>query len=127
MIAMQLSHHPSITLHVAGGLMLENVYTWVGPDMVQRCENIHTDWAFIGAEGVHPQSGITNINTVEIPIKQAMIASANRTIVLADSSKLGHKAFAHVCGLDAITKVISDDDHGLKQRGAYGEKLEFAR
>jgi len=127
MIAMQLSQHPSITLHVAGGLMLDNVYTLVGPETVQKFENIHTDWAFIGAEGVHPQSGITNINTVEIPIKQAMIASANQTIVLADSSKLGYKAFAHVCGLDAITRVISDDEGGLKQRSAYGKKLEFAR
>lgn len=126
MIAMQISQYPGITLHVAGGLMLDNVFTLVGPDTVQKFENIHTDWAFLGAEGVHPQSGITNINTVEIPIKQAMIASANQTIVLADSSKLGYKAFAHVCGLEAITRVISDDERAVKQRSAYGDKLEFA-
>jgi DeoR/GlpR family transcriptional regulator of sugar metabolism len=124
MIAMQLSQHPSITLHVAGGMMLNNVFTLVGPDTVQKFENIHTDWAFLGAEGVHPESGITNINTVEIPIKQAMIASANQTIVLADSSKLGYKAFSHVCSLDAITKVITDDQHIIKHRQTYADKLE---
>jgi len=126
MIAMQLSQHPSIKLHVAGGMMLDNVFTLVGPDTVQKFENIHTDWAFLGAEGVHPQSGITNINTVEIPIKQAMIASANQTIVLADSSKLGYKAFSHVCGLDAIARVISDDERVVKQRSAYADKLQIA-
>lgn len=126
MIAMQLSQHPSITLHVAGGMMLNNVYTLVGPDTVQKFENIHTDWAFMGTEGVHPDSGITNINTVEIPIKQAMIASANKTIVLADSSKLDYKAFSHVCGLDAITRIITDDEQPIRHRAAYGDKVEIA-
>lgn len=125
MIAMQLSQHPSITLHVAGGVMLNNVYTLVGPDTLSKFANVHTDWAFLGAEGVHFDSGITNINTVEVSVKQAMIAAANQTIVLADSSKIGHKVFSHVCGLDLITRVITDDRRAIKDVKRYGDKLEI--
>jgi DeoR/GlpR family transcriptional regulator of sugar metabolism len=127
MTAMQLSQHPSITLHVAGGVMLHNVYTLVGPDTTKKFEHMHVDWAFLGAEGVHFESGITNINTVEIPVKQAMIAAAERTVVLADSSKIGYRALSHVCLLDAIDHVISDDRRPIKNQNKYGEKLQVAR
>jgi DeoR/GlpR family transcriptional regulator of sugar metabolism len=125
MTAMQLSQHPSITLHVAGGVMLHNVYTLVGPDTTKKFEHMHVDWAFLGAEGVHFQSGITNINTVEIPVKQAMIAAAERTVVLADSSKIGYQALTHVCPLDAIDRVITDDRRPVKNHHKYGEKLQI--
>lgn len=125
MIAMQLSQHPSITLHVAGGVVLHNVYTLVGPDTTKKFEQMHVDWAFLGAEGVHFQSGITNINTVEIPVKQAMIAAAERTVVLADSSKIGYQALAHVCALDAIDHVITDSHRPIKNPTKYAEKLRI--
>jgi DeoR/GlpR family transcriptional regulator of sugar metabolism len=127
MTAMQLSQHPSITLHVAGGVMLHNVYTLVGPDTTKKFEHMHVDWAFLGAEGVHFDSGVTNINTVEIPVKQAMIAAAERTIVLADSSKIGYRALSYVCGLDAIDHVITDDRRPAKNQNMYGEKLQIVR
>ncbi|WP_179403294.1 DeoR/GlpR family DNA-binding transcription regulator [Burkholderia guangdongensis] len=123
MTAMQLSQHPSITLHVAGGVMLNNVYTLVGPDTTRKFEHLHVDWAFLGAEGVHFQGGITNINTVEIPVKQSMIAAAERTVVLADSSKVGYQALSHVCALSAIERVITDNRRPIKNESKYGDKL----
>jgi DeoR/GlpR family transcriptional regulator of sugar metabolism len=123
--AFTLSHYPGITLHVTGGVMLDNVYTLVGQDTLSKIDSMHVDWAFLGAEGVHHERGLTNINTVEIPVKQAMIRAADKTVVLADSSKIGYRALSHVCDLDEIALIISDDGQPIKQRTHYGDKLHI--
>lgn len=121
--AMALGNSPGITVHVAGGMMLDKVYTLVGQETVDKINSIHVDWAFMGSEGVHPESGITNINTVEIPVKQAMIKAAEKTVVLADSSKIGYRALAHVCPLSDISLIVTEESPALKQRAKYGSRL----
>jgi len=121
--AMALGSHPGITVHVAGGLMLESVYTLVGQETVDKINSIHVDWAFLGSEGVHFDSGITNINTIEIPVKQAMIRAAENTVVLADSSKIGYRALAPVCALSDVSQIITEASPTLKQRAKYGSRL----
>ncbi|MDW8845195.1 DeoR/GlpR family DNA-binding transcription regulator [Erwinia sp. MMLR14_017] len=121
--AMALGSHPGITVHVAGGLMLESVYTLVGQETVDKINSIHVDWAFLGSEGVHFDSGITNINTIEIPVKQAMIRAAENTVVLADSSKIGYRALAPVCPLNDVSQIITEASPTLKQRTKYGSRL----
>ncbi|KAB8305854.1 DeoR/GlpR transcriptional regulator [Erwinia endophytica] len=121
--AMALGHHSGITVHVAGGMMLDKVYTLVGPETVDKINSIHVDWAFLGAEGVHYEKGISNINTIEIPLKQAMIKSAEKTVVLADSSKIGYRALAPVCPLSDISMIITEASPNLKQRSKYGPRL----
>lgn len=121
--AMAMGQHPGITLHVAGGLMLNNVYTLVGQETVDKINSIHVDWAFLGSEGIHFENGITNINTIEIPVKQAMIKAADKTVVLADSSKIGYRALAHVCPLSDIDMIITEASPALKQRAKYGPLL----
>ncbi|WP_158781141.1 DeoR/GlpR family DNA-binding transcription regulator [Pantoea sp. BAV 3049] len=121
--AMALGNHPGITVHVAGGMMLDKVYTLVGQETVDKINSVHVDWAFLGSEGVHFENGITNINTIEIPVKQAMIKSAEKTVVLADSSKMGYRALAHVCPLSDISMIITEESPNLKQRSKYGPRL----
>jgi len=38
-----------------------------------------------------------------------MIENADRTVILADHSKLNNKALCHVCGLDCIDLLITDN------------------
>ncbi|WP_338559939.1 DeoR/GlpR family DNA-binding transcription regulator [Erwinia sp. E_sp_B04_7] len=121
--AIALGNHPGITVHVAGGMMLDKVYTLVGQETVEKINSLHVDWAFMGAEGVHPESGLTNINTVEIPVKQAMIKAAEKTVVLADSSKIGYRTLAHVCPLSDISLIVTEESPTLKQRSKYGSRL----
>ncbi|WP_233592554.1 hypothetical protein [Erwinia psidii] len=52
-----------------------------------------------------------------LPVKRA-----DKTVVLADSSKIGYRALAHVCPLSDISMIIPEDAPGLKQRAKYGTK-----
>ena len=123
MVALCLRNQGVHQVHVTGGLLLDTVFTLVGPIATQAVEGLHVDWAFLGAEGVDPEAGITNINVVEIPLKQAMISAARRVAVVADSSKFARRSLATVCALDAVDAVVTDDGLAPEARAAYGPTL----
>lgn len=123
MVAMCLRAHGHHQVHLTGGLLLKTVYTLVGPGAIGSIEGLNVDWAFLGAEGIHPTAGISNINVVEIPVKQAMIAAAERVVVIADSSKLGKRSLTAVCALDDVYAVITDTGAPESLRQEFGSVL----
>ena len=125
-IAILLSHYPAINLNVTGGAVAGNSYTLVGPDATRKFGEVYADWAFMGAEGVHPESGITNVNAVEIPTKLAILNAAKTRVILADSSKIGYRAVSHVCPLSSIDMIITDRKKSEKVIAGFGDKLRFA-
>jgi DeoR/GlpR family transcriptional regulator of sugar metabolism len=52
--------------------------------------------------------GLTEYNPDDARVKRAAIAAARRSVVLADSSKLGRVAFATVAPLSAVDAVVTD-------------------
>ena len=63
----------------------------------------------MGADAIHADGGIYNVNIEEVPIKQAMLRSAAKIILLADSSKFQIRGFARVCDLSEVDIVITDN------------------
>ncbi|MGH9086961.1 MAG: DeoR/GlpR family DNA-binding transcription regulator, partial [Acidimicrobiales bacterium] len=104
-IAHLLAGRGGVRLLVTGGQLLGDVFTLVGPITVDNLVDLHVDWAFLGADAVDAEIGVTNRNTVEVPIKQAMLQAAARAVLVADSAKFGRRALAAVSGLDAFTQV----------------------
>lgn len=123
MIAVLIARQPGNRLHLTGGVLLNSLYTLAGPQAVASFDNLHADWLFMGAEGIHLDSGVTNINVVEIPTKHAMLAVADKVVFVADSSKFGRRAFATVCRLSEAAILITDDELPVEERVAYGDRL----
>ena len=123
LIGVLIARQPGNRLHMTGGVLLNSLYTLAGPQAVASFDNLHADWLFMGAEGIHPDSGVTNINVVEIPTKHAMLAAADKVVFVADSSKFGRHAFATVCRLSEATVLITDDELPADDRPAYGDRL----
>ncbi len=71
--------------------------------------NIKVDKTFMGADAIHNDGTISNVNIEEVSIKQAMINAADQTILLADSSKFMNSGFFKVCDLSDIDLIITDD------------------
>jgi DeoR family transcriptional regulator of aga operon len=69
---------------------------------------------------VHPERGITNVNLPEAEVKRRMLALAARRVIVADGSKLGEVAVAHLCG-------VADIDLLLTGRSAPAGVLEALR
>ena len=122
-VAMCLADSPGIQLVVTGGILLESVYTLVGPQTVAGLSGLHVDRAFLGADAIHHQAGITNVTFVEVEVKRAMIAAALEVVVVADSSKFEHRALAPVVGLDDVDMIITDDGLDPSIRDLYGDAV----
>jgi DeoR family transcriptional regulator of aga operon len=72
-------------------------------------DQLNADVAFLGCNGVHPARGFTNTNIAEAEIKQAMVRSAEKVVVLADHDKLGKVASAFVGDISGADLLITDD------------------
>lgn len=109
-IASELSVRDDIELIVAGGNLRKNTRAMVGHITEHILNNFRVDKAFIGANGISIEEGITTPNFIEAQTKKAMINVANRVIISADSSKFNKVCFSVICPLRAVSTIITSSD-----------------
>jgi DeoR family transcriptional regulator of aga operon len=63
---------------------------------------------FLGVDGIDLEFGLSTTNVMEAQLNRKMITVAQRTIVLADSSKFGKRGFGRICGIEEVDTVITD-------------------
>jgi DeoR family transcriptional regulator, aga operon transcriptional repressor len=126
-IAHYFAAQGGVRLLVCGGQLIDSVFTLVGPAALSFLAGLHVDWAFLGADAIDLAGGVSNFNTVEVPVKQAMVSAADRAVLLADSSKFGRRALAAVVGVEAFQIIVTDDGLPQKQRSGYGSRLVCVR
>ncbi len=112
-----------VRLLVTGGQLLDGVFTLVGPVALDTLSGLHVDWAFLGADAIDAGAGLTNRNTLEVPLKRAMLASAARRVLVADSTKFGRRAIATVCAVETFDVIVTDGELGQGEAAAYGDRL----
>jgi DeoR family transcriptional regulator of aga operon len=69
----------------------------------------HLDVAFIGIDGLTLTHGCTTHEEMEAQTDRAFLDRSRRVVVVADSSKLGRSAFAHICDVSEINDLITDE------------------
>jgi DeoR family transcriptional regulator of aga operon len=70
--------------------------------------NYHLDIAFIGVDGLTAQEGCTTHDEMEAQTDLAFLRRARRSIVIADSSKIGKVTFALICTVSDVDRIITD-------------------
>ncbi len=108
-IALLLEAHPGVRVVVTGGTLRRLQHSLVNPFGTRLLEELYADKAFLGANGVHPEAGVTNANVPEAEIKRLMVAHAKAAYVLADRSKLLRVATARFADLADLAGLITDD------------------
>jgi DeoR family fructose operon transcriptional repressor len=98
-----------VDLVLTGGQVRRGILSQVGPVADRAIERLHVDKLFLAANGVDFEKGITTPNLAEAQTKRAMVENAGKVFLVADHSKFGCVTFGHICGLDRIHAVITDD------------------
>lgn len=109
-IASELVLRPSIRLVVIGGSARPASYELVGPSAEAMLARYHLDVSFIGTDGITLQGGCTTHDEMEAQTDRAFLERSRRVVVVADSSKLGAAAFAHICDLADVDDLITDTE-----------------
>lgn len=115
-IASELVGHAGVRLVLIGGIARSS-YELVGPAAEAMLANYHLDIAFIGVDGLTPEEGCTTYDEMEAQTDLAFLRRAYRSVVIADSSKIGRVTFARISMLSGVSDVVTD-------RGAQPGQLE---
>ena len=109
-IASELVSGPHIRTLVAGGILLPGPACLVGPQAVAFLKEVQADVLFLGVEGISVEGGPTLPDVIEADTDRAMMASARRTVVVADHSKLGRNALIAIAPLNRIDLIITGSE-----------------
>lgn len=104
-----LLDYPDIQVIMAGGILRREEQSMVGQIAEQTFQRFHVDKVFVGVAGVDLDAGLTEYNVDDARVKEQLISSGGRRILLVDSSKLGRRKFAGVARLSQIHEIVTDD------------------
>lgn len=106
----ELKDDEAIDLVLLGGQVRRNYRSMVGFLTEQALEQVHADLLFLGTSGVRGDGSVMDTTTVEVPVKRAMLRSADRTVLIADGSKFPGSGLARVCGPERLDVLVTDED-----------------
>jgi DeoR family transcriptional regulator, fructose operon transcriptional repressor len=109
-VATRLAGLPQIELHLLPGKVRPTTHAAVGAETVAALSDLRADVAFIATNGLTVGHGLTTPDSDEAASKRAMIACARKTVVLADSTKLGVETAVRFATLDSIDVLVTDSD-----------------
>lgn len=103
-----LASEKNIYIIQLGGILRHSSLSVVG----KYAENILADFScsklFIGVDGIDLDFGITTTNMMEASLNRVMMQTAQKTIVLADSSKFGRRGFSKIADMEGVDHIITD-------------------
>jgi DeoR/GlpR family transcriptional regulator of sugar metabolism len=91
-----------------GGTYLPSYMAFVGPQAMQPLAELSADVAVLGCDGLSADGGLTTPHQLVAQIGTTLIDRARRTIVVADSSKIGRHGFMPIAPVDAIDVLVTD-------------------
>jgi DeoR/GlpR family transcriptional regulator of sugar metabolism len=107
-IAVALADTAGIDVIIVGGSVRRGLYTVVGPLAERTLEALNVGTAYVGADAIDLERGVTNASLSEVAVKRALLASARERVLVADHSKFDHVSLAEVAKLDRFDEIVTD-------------------
>jgi DeoR/GlpR family transcriptional regulator of sugar metabolism len=105
----ELHDCPNIRLLVPGGEVRPGELSAIGSLTESSLSGLRFDTYLMSACGIDVKAGVTSHLLAETAVKRAALKASQRVVVIADSSKLDRVAFGHVCDLDEIDVLLTDE------------------
>jgi DeoR/GlpR family transcriptional regulator of sugar metabolism len=120
---------PGITVFCCGGMLRDVGLTFVGPQAEAYFRQINARTCFLSATGITTAEGVTDPNLLEIQVKRAMAHSAERVVLLMDSSKFGARSLSKIFDVREVAILVTDEDApaaALEEIAALGVEVHRA-
>ena len=105
----ELRDDSEVTLVLLGGQVRRNYRSLVGYLTESSLGQLYADRLFLGTSGVLPDGRVLDTTDVEVPVKQAMLASARQVVLLATAKKFPGTGTARICGPQDIDVLITNE------------------
>ena len=100
---------PEWAIFCTGGLLSPTAETFVGPVAERFFEDFFARKAIVSGVGFTIQTGLVDSQLLDTAVKKTMTRSAERTIVVIDSSKIGRPAMVQAMQTQDIGALVTDD------------------
>jgi DeoR family transcriptional regulator, fructose operon transcriptional repressor len=107
-VAARLAGLPQIDLFLLPGKVRPTTQAAVGADTVAALADLRVDVSFVATNGLSASHGLTTPDREEAATKRAIVAAGRRTVVLADSTKIGVESTLRFAGVDDIDVLVTD-------------------
>lgn len=107
-IAGELAVRPQFKIVVTGGVARPQTFELVGPLTEGVLQQVVLDVAVLGVDGVDPDFGVMTHHEDEASVSRLFATRARKVILATDSTKMGRRAFARICGLDRVDAIVTD-------------------
>ena len=105
-VALEVCKNP---IHL-GGEVRKNSTSTVGVLAEETLSNFSCTTLFLGIEGIDLDYGLSSTNVGEAHLNKKMMERVDKTIVLADSSKIHKRGFGFICYVEKIDMLITDSN-----------------
>jgi DeoR family transcriptional regulator of aga operon len=125
-----LMRNENVSVIVLGGRLRPVNETISGAEAENMLRSVVADYAFIGADAVHPQYGVASRTLEQSRLKTLMMQRARQTVVVADHRKLDTDQFNYWSSLPAHWRFVTDDDAeptALDSLRAVGAQIDLAQ
>lgn len=103
-----VAHRTGIELVGLGGALFHDGQEFAGPLAFKSLSQLRTGTLLMGAAAVR-KGRLWSTNGLDAEMKQAMMKTADRTVLLADSSKFAYSALMMVADLSSLDTVVTDE------------------
>ena len=107
-VAEDLAPLDTIDLIQLGGLVRHTSLSVVGKYAEMILSGFSFSKLFLGVDGIDLEFGISTTDMREAEINRAMMQTAQKTIVLADSTKFERRGFAKISNIEDVDMIITD-------------------
>ena len=95
-VALELGNHPTFHVILLGGETNPQYSFTYGNEAIAQLKKFKADKAILSVDGIHSEVGLTTYHAEEAVIDRLMMERSRQTIIVADSTKLGHESFYNI-------------------------------
>jgi DeoR/GlpR family transcriptional regulator of sugar metabolism len=116
-----------VELVLLGGVVRQPYRSLVGLLTETALGQVRADLAFLGTSGVRPDGEVLDSTRVEVPVKRALMAAADRSVLLADRHKFPGTGALKVCHVRDLDVVVTNDGVDGSALGPWTDEVEVLR
>lgn len=103
-----LANNEAIEIIQLGGTLRHSSNSVVGKYAEQILSNFGCSKLFLGVDGIDLEFGLTTTDVREADLNKEMMRTAQKSIVLADSSKFRRRGFSKIANIEDVDMIITD-------------------
>ena len=107
-VANLLAPHPESDLILIGGNVCAQTGVVRGPLANGLIHSLRVRKTILSVAGIC-EDGFFNNDLLVVETEKAMMQIADEVIIVADSSKIGHRSLANLCSLPEVTYLVTDE------------------